>query len=464
MRQTSRLGLRRGVTAVAAVLCLLAAQASGATPTLAFSARFTLAAGFQYDLGAGTSALGPDGTVWLAQPLSPSAGFEIVARTADGHALRPGIAPGRSGSAYSRPEIATAAGAATFVWETASDAGGPNGTAAVKALRCTLRGCAPLQTLATWRWTYGNDSFPPMGYQAQPEVASAGGETVAVFLRDAAANPQMTWAQAGAGRFGAPHSFGAGGAGDPVLVSEAGGRILAAWLAGSGDAASGSGVTWASWSARAGFTRVKTLAGASGDYAAGLVGTRAAGGAALAWIQGDNNTDPGLAAEPVWVARQNSTRFSKPVRAFAGFAFGLSLASADGVLALGFTTTARAGLDGDSAGPAMVVRSDGGKPFSRPVTFDPEAAPTPAVAVAADGDVLAAWNDNGAKAAIATATGAFGPPLEIGAEMGEDSPVIRVGGCRALVLWEGPSATGAVFAAFAAAVGGSGRPGRPTCR
>jgi len=67
-------------------------------PTLSFGARFTLAAGFQYDLGAGTSALGPDGTVWVAQPLSPSGGFEIAARTADGHTLHPGVAAGSSRS------------------------------------------------------------------------------------------------------------------------------------------------------------------------------------------------------------------------------------------------------------------------------------------------------------------------------------------------------------------------------
>jgi hypothetical protein len=459
------MGRRSSVAAVASFLCLLAAQASGAAvPPLSFGPRFTLAGGFQYDLGAGTSALGTDGTVWLAQPRSPSGGFEIVARTADGRELQPGVAPGGGGSADSRPAIATAAGSATFVWETASGASGPSGTAAVRALRCTLGGCAPLQTLATWRWTYANDSFPPMGYQAQPGLASASGKTVAVFLRDAAANPQMVWAQAGAGRFGAPHSFGTGGAADPVVVSEAGGRILAAWLAGSGDTASGSGVKWASWSAPAGFTRVQTLAGASGDFAAGLVGTRDAGGAAIAWIQGDNATDPGLAAEPVWVARQGSQEFSKPVRAFGGLAFGLSLTGADGVLALGFTTTPRAGMDGDSAGPALVARSDGEKPFGRPITLDPKAAPTPVVAVDAEGDVLAAWNDNGAKVAIAKATGAFGPPLVIGPEIGDGSPVIRVSGCRALVVWEGPSASGAVLGAIATAVGQSSPPGRATCR
>jgi hypothetical protein len=87
------------VAAVAPLLCVLATQAGGAMPpTLSFGARFTLAAGFQYDLGAGTSALGPDGTVWVAQPLSPSGGFEIAARTADGHTLHPGVAAGSSRS------------------------------------------------------------------------------------------------------------------------------------------------------------------------------------------------------------------------------------------------------------------------------------------------------------------------------------------------------------------------------
>jgi hypothetical protein len=157
----------RSAAVVAAGLCLLATPASGAAqPRLSTGARFTLASGFQYDLGAGSSALGPDGTVWLAQPVAAYGGFRIVARTTGGRALHPGVAAGSGGSAYSRPAIAAAAGAATFVWEAASDADGPSGVAAVKALRCTLSGCEPVQTLSSWRWTYENGTCESRTFQA----------------------------------------------------------------------------------------------------------------------------------------------------------------------------------------------------------------------------------------------------------------------------------------------------------
>src|SRR5579871_6876001 len=145
-------------TAAARALAALAVAAAPAAATGAGQSAavpLTLAAGFQAGYGAGPTALGPDGVVWLAQPgfgASPSSGFEVFARGA-GARLGPVATSDGAGSATDRPVIAAAAGVATFVWQTASGAGGGGGVAQVRARRCTPARCGPVQVLASWRWS-----------------------------------------------------------------------------------------------------------------------------------------------------------------------------------------------------------------------------------------------------------------------------------------------------------------------
>jgi hypothetical protein len=328
------------------------------------------------------------------------------------------------------------------VWETETNVAGSGGRASVNARACTLAGCGAVQVLSSWRWTYTNESFPAMGYQAQPAVTSADGRTIVVFLRHAAAAPQMMWAQTvGGGRFGPVHEFGAGVQPDPVVVNEAGDRVLAAWLDNS-DSSVGWWIDWSVWSARSGFNRSRVLVAGRGDYAGELVGAPSGTGAAIAWIQGDNSTDPGLLSEPVWVARQTKHGFTKAARVFSRDGFGLSIAGADKVLALTFTTTRRPGLDADSPGPVMVMRAAAGHPFSAPVNLDADAQPYPAVSVTSHGQILVTWNAGHALVAIANANAPFDSPITLGRQSRSDSPpTISTSGDRSLIVWQSPSGT-----------------------
>lgn len=423
---------------VAATVALVAGGAFAATGrTVSLGSPITLASGFQSYLGAGRAALAASGTVWLAQPVTASGSFEIVA-SARGRVVRVGRVTVPSGSATSRPAVSVSGGTATFVWETEANVAGSGGGASVRARACTLAGCGAVQVLSSWRWTYTNESFPGMGYQAQPAVTSADGRTIVVFLRDAAADPQMMWAQSAAGgRFGAAQGFGPGGLADPVLVDEADGRVLAAWL--DSDPSAGWWIDWSIWSERSGFERSTVLAAGHGDDAGELVGAPSGRGAAIAWIQGNNVTDPGLLSEPVWFAHQTTHGFTKAARTFGGDAFGLSIAGADHMLALAFTTTNRPGLDADSPGPVMVMLASKGYAFNAPLTLDPDAQPYPAVSITSDGQALVTWNNGQAVFATASASGQFDPPIALGPESPSGSPTIDTSGNRSLIVWQDPS-------------------------
>jgi len=419
----------------AAVLGLLATQTGVAQQApVSIGEPITLASGFQADLGVGPSAVGSDETVWLAQPVGGGR-FRIIGRAASGRTMRPVLVSGGIGSVTSTPAITVSATTATLVWETAPNGvDGSSGTVYVRARRCTLGGCTPTQTLSSWHWTYANNSFPAMGYWAKPAVATAGGRAVVVFYRDSGSDPQMMWAQTDGVRFGALHALGGGGWADPVAVGESGGRVLAAWF----DNVSSS-VDWAQWSLAAGFTRSQSFSDGQGFYSADLVAAPLGAGAAIAWIQGDNTTDPGLDADPVWVARTQASSFTKPVRVFADDAFGLTLDGGRGVLALAFTTTTP-GLDAGAPGPAIVETSIDGAPFGSPVDLDDTAAPYPAVSVGSGASVLATWNANStAQIAIAPAAGKFDPPVTLGPETRNDSPTIHTDGAQSLLVWQNPS-------------------------
>lgn len=393
---------------------------------------FTLVSGVLSDAGTGASVLGSDGTMWLAQPVGDGS-FRIVGRAVGGRRMRPVVVGGGSGWATSTPAVTESDGTATVVWETAG--GDDAGTVYVRALRCRLSGCTPIQTLSSWHWTYANNSFPSMGYWAKPAVGSAGSHAVAVFDRDGASDAQMMWTQTSGNRFGKLHPFGGGESSEPVVVGESAGRMVAAWL--DGDAES---VDWAQWSARSGFTATRSFRDGDGFYAADMVGARAGDGCAIAWVQGGNTTDPGEDSEPVWVARQAAKGFAAPERVFAGDAFGLSLAGDGGVLALGFTTT-RVGNAG-VPGPAVIETSTNAGAFGAPVDLAPDAVSSPAVSVDDRGDVFATWNANSeAEIAVAPARQAFSPPTTIGPEPSGSSPTIDATGERSAVIWQNPAGT-----------------------
>jgi hypothetical protein len=423
---------RACVAAVGVVLVLVGARVGlAAVSAVSVGVPFTLLSRVQSDAGTGASVPGSDGTIWLAQPVGDGS-FRIVGRAASGRRMRPLVVGGGSGWATSTPAITESDGTATVVWETAG--GDDAGVVYVRALRCRLSGCTSTQTLSSWHWTYANDPFPPMGYWAQPAVASASGHAVAVFDRDSANDPQMTWTQTNGTSFGKLHAFGGGASSAPVAVGESDDRVLVAWLDTDGES-----VDWAQWSAGSGFTAPRRLRDGEGFYAADLVAAAAGDGSAIAWIQGGNTTDPGLDSEPVWVVRQTANGFATPKRVFAGDAFGLSLASDDGVLALGFTTT-RAGLDAGTPGPAVVeIRTNAG-PFGAPITLDADAMSSPAVSVDERGDVLANWDANSeSEIAVAPARQAFSPPTTIGPEASNDSPTIHTNGERSVVVWQNPA-------------------------
>lgn len=448
--------------AAAAVLAAaVAAHAATAPARPSLGRPFTLAAGFQPGYGAGPAALGPDGTAWIAQAgfgSSPASGFEILARAAGGRVLGPVATSDGGGSATDRPVIAAGPGAATFVWQTASGIGGQGGVAQVRARRCTLAGCGPVQVLASWSWSaggrVGGSGFTAVG-DAEPGAAIAGSRTLAVFYRDGGGAPRMEWTVAtGAGPFASARPLAGPGGPDAVVAPLAGGGAVAAWAAGTLPSL-GSRVEWTAFAPRGGFARAAALAGPAGSIS-GLAAAPAGAGAALVWLQGTNVSEP-IPAEPVWVARRGAAGgFSRPARAFGGDAFGLSLAGGAGTLAIAFTTAAGPRAGPGQPGPAWVKRSAGGGPFGAAVDLDPRAAPYPAVAVTTGGGVLAAWSACPASgAAMCTAQLAFAPPgagfggpVALGAEARGGSPTIAVSGARALVAWESGDAVRAVVATF----------------
>jgi hypothetical protein len=453
-------GVRKAGSVVAGfvLLGLVAAQvgvADGPAPSV--GTPFTVAASASE--GGVSSALGPDGTVWAVERRGyrEDAPFVIVARAANGSTLAPVSLPVAAGSVWDTPVIATSAGTATFVWETQRNSSPSTaGAVVVSARRCTLAGCAPVQTLATWRLSEGGAIAFPTGNPVNPEpaVASVAGGTLVVFQRGGVRAPRMVWAVSDGARFGGLHSFGVAGSGNPALVGESGGRALAAWLnasAGDLEASSVIKIMWSQRSPRSGFTHPESvkapgpaLGGAS--YAGGLVGTPLPSGAAIAWFQRNSATDD----THIWVARQGPNGLSEPTSAYTGAATGLSLAGADGVLALAFNATA--GMYGaDDGGPLMVATSVDGVRFGKPVELDGDTAAFPMVAVDAQGDVLASWSSQSsqpsiAQLAIAPAAGSFDPPLTLGPEKFDDGPVaIDANGRQTVVVWE--NAAGSVLGA-----------------
>jgi hypothetical protein len=454
--------IRRAAGALALAAAIAGPAAAGGAARGASDAvgrPFTLASGFQTAYGAGPSVLGPDGTAWLAQPgfgATPASGFEIVARALGGGLAVAVATSDGGGSATDRPVIAARAGCATFVWQTASGFGGSAGVAEVRARSCTLAGCGPIQVLDRWAWdssgAVGSSGFTAVG-DAEPGVAVSGGRVVALFERAGGGRPRMEWASATGGRFGPVHALRAPAGPVAVLAPAAGGGLVGAWIAGS-LASFGSGVQWASWSARDGFAAPRALAGADGMDSE-LAAAPAGRGVALAWLAGAAISDP-IPSAPIWVARRGAGGgFSKPVRVGGANAVGLSLAGAPDTLALAFSTTAGPGASSDAPGPAWVRRSVAGGPFGAAVDLDRTAAAHPAVGVAPDGRVLAGWSACGAQAAstagcsaqlaIAAGRGAFAAPISLGGEDRDDSPQIHVAGARALVVWESGDAVRAVI-------------------
>lgn len=441
------------------LLGLVAAQVGVADERApSVGAPFTVAASASE--GGVVSALGPDGTVWAAERRGyrDDAPFVIVAGAANGITLAPVSMPPAAASVRDAPVIATSAGTATFVWETQRNSTPSTaGMVVVSARRCTLAGCAPVQTLATWRLSdeVGAVAFPTGNpVYPEPAVASVAGETLVVFQRGGVRAPRMVWAVSDGARFGPLHSFGVVGSGNPALVAESGGRALAAWLnASAGDLQPSSviRIMWSQWSQGSGFTRPASVKapgpGLGGEsYAGGLVGTPFASGAAIAWFQQNSVTGD----SDVWVARPGRNGLSEPASAYSGAATGLSLAGADGVLALAFNATA--GIYGaDDGGPLMVATSVDGAHFGKPVELDGDTAASPKVAVDAQGDVLASWSSNPdqpsiAQLAIAPAAGSFDPPLTLGPEKFDDGPVaIDTSAGQTVVVWE--DAAGSVLAA-----------------
>jgi hypothetical protein len=405
---------------------------AGRTPGLVLGSQFALAAGTQggdYD----AAALGSDGTVWLAQLSggeTAAAGFAVVARAAHGHPVRLAFV-----STLGFPAVAVSGAAAMFVWS-----GGDVSTqqAEVRAMRCTLSGCGPVQVLASWLGV----ALPPdkvdfTGYPPLPSVVGVDGQFVTAFA--AGASPTMEWAQTAGATFGAAHSFGVAGQPYPVLVQESGGKVMAAWL----DGYDHSWIEWSQWTASDGFSPPSVLRGAAGLAAADLVAAPSGHGAALAWIQGDGPATPGQYTDPVWVALSNAAGgLSKPTRAYSRPTGQLSLAGNDGVLALAFNKTTAPGGYADDGRGAMVERSIDGAPFGSPVDVDPHAGAHPAVAVDRRGDVLAAWNRQSsggnydAKLAIAAASGPFRRPVTLGSELISDSPLTQTNASGTLITWQ----------------------------
>jgi hypothetical protein len=396
-------------------------------------------------VGVEASGLGSDGTVWSAIYGTASEAVVVVARAADGRTFGPVDLTVPGGLRTGAPVISVSGPTATFAW-LAYDS---KYHTEVEARTCTMSGCRPTQTVAIWQAI--RFAAPVFEGGSAVGIASESGRTVLVFYRNTG-TAQMMWAQASDGRFGPVRAIAAPRLNSntaidiPVVIAESGGRVLALWprYGPNGLVAIG----WSIWTGAAGFGAASTIAGAEGhDSDDNLVATAVGGGAAVAWIQGDNVTDPGQEAEPIWLARQHGPGFSNPVRVFAGDAGGLSLAAGDGVLALAFTT-AQAGTDVDEDGPAMITRSIDGSAFGTPAELAPSAAPFPTVTVDSNGNTIATYDretrtpqgpTSAAQVAIAAPHGSFQPPIALGAashnDLIGDQPAIHTSGSRSAIVW-----------------------------
>lgn len=448
------------LVSAAVALGAAASEAGGAaSPARVLGEPFTLASPPPGAPGIGpvdieASGLGSDGTLWAALVGTPSEAVVVVAHAVDGRTLGPTDLTVAGGLRVGNPVISVSGGTATFAWLAYGWlAHASSYQAEVEARTCTLSGCGPTQTVASWQ--AGGSGAPVLAGGSPMGIATAGGRTILVFYRNSGGAAQMLWAQAGGGRFGparpiaAPRLESNVSIDIPVVIAESGGRVLALWPRYGGTGMNAIG--WTIWSATSGFEAAQTLTGARGRYSDGSPVAAAVGsGAAIAWIQGDNLTDPEQEAEPIWVSRQSANGFSKPVEAFSGLAAGVSLAGGAGVLALAFT-------EGSSAadnGAAMVARSVAGAPFGAPVELAPSTVSyePPTVSVDAHGETLAAWarEEDGASGpaaiaqlALAPAHGTFSPPLTLAtashAGLLGNGPIVRTSAGRAAVMWVGAS-------------------------
>ena len=440
----------------AAALAVLAATGGAMPSTLSVGRPFTLATGSP-DSGVAASGLGSDGSVWSVLERA-SGSFAIAARARGGRGLGPLTVAAPSGFDQGIPVVSVSGATATFAWLVVRQS---SGDAAAQVRTCTLSGCRPTQTIARWAYTPGG--APVFSGASAVGLASAGGRTVLVFYRTSGGRALMEWSQSTGGRFSAPRALAtitpSVSVDIPVLTGEAGGRIVAVW---PHYRATGFDLGYALWSARGGFAPAGTIPGGQGPFTDGLPVVAAAGaGAAVAWIQGTNATDPQQEAEPIWFARQSATGFGAAAEVFDGDAGGLSMAGGGGVLALAFTT-ARPGFDIDGDGPAMVIRSVDGAPFGTPTELASSSAPFPTVSVDAHGDTLAAWDlethyprtsgpTSVAQLAFAPPSGAFGAPARLGTASSGDligeAPSVHCAPARCAVVWQ--SAGGDVRAALA---------------
>ena len=281
------------------------------------------------------------GTVWLVQPgvsTTPGRGFAIIARGSSGkRLLHAGGAPSRQSCRTTVACGVRRGGHRRMARREQHQRS--KGVSQVIALRCTLGGCGARHVLASWEWKLNcaSSGFPGSGTLAQPGVVSGHGHAVAVFVRYVAQVPEMAWAQSDGARIGPVHTFLSGrvavsGQPDPTVVSEAGGHVLAAWLDGPAAERAADplvlGLDWSEWSPQAGFGRWQQLRGASGTYRVPLFPRRRRAAPPWAWVQGSNETHPGLAAEPIRYPAMAWTEDSRaPSRCTAHDAFGLSLAT-----------------------------------------------------------------------------------------------------------------------------------------
>ena len=451
------------------MLALGAAAASAASaPSLTVAQPFSFPQEVADSGGAGgvvASALGTDGTAWgvvigSAFSQESSGGFAILTRTADGAAQTQVVVPGSSRGIMDAPVLSVLGDTATVAWIMMGQGvfGGGSFPVAVHTIRCTLSGCSPKQVIAHWVGQmpkgWGYEYLVP-----QPALASSDGHTVIIYSRFAVRHPAMIWAQSGGYGFGHTHSFGVSGSVDPVSVSEAGGRIFAAWLDGPDVATSGNvlasyphGVWFESstWTASGGFSRVAVAPTGSGADCGELTAVATTGGAMLAWIQDSGllYTQEGAYPNPVWVARVRAGLIGTPTRIHID-AIATSIAAAGDVVALGFEGSS----DNATYGPTAVTTSVNGKPFSNPVPLDSESLP-PSLSIDSSGDVLAAWfeasdepdNVGYQKLAIASPGDAFGTPTTLGsgevkgtnclcAFSSMVSPLIDTVGEQSLVVW-----------------------------
>jgi hypothetical protein len=448
-----RRALRLSVTVAAVAGLAGAVSAAGAgAPVLSLGGTFTLAT--DGGLGPGATALGADGTIWLATYVTSGPGsdvFVIAARSLSGRTLGPVSITAPTGFTSGQPVLSVSGGSATVAWLVAKPVKG-GFTVALRSVRCDIRRCQRVVTLSSWQQLGQGPTPVLVGAYGLPGIATADGHTVVGFFRNSGGHEQMWWSQTGGdGRFGAPRAITMTGPAvpiglaDPVLVPESRGRILAVW--GQNPNQSSFDLGWAVWTASRGFATTGTIAGGKGFFTTFAPVVAAVGnGAAVAWIQGTNSTDAFQEAEPAWLARQTATGFTAPTEIFNGDAAGLSLAGGDGVLALAFNSVAP-GFDADQGGPAMVMRSIDGAPFTAPVQLAASAAPSPAVSVDTSGDTIAVWYRESlgtaqlshTQVAIAPPHGSFGAPRTLGPGSRGDylggEPTVSTVNRRTLITW-----------------------------